>query len=460
MISRVSLDDRVREWGLREDIVEKDYVLGWLLWGIGSEPALRERWVFKGGTCLKKCYIETYRFSEDLDFTVLNDGPLAPDDVLPPLRRMLDHVNQTSGIEFAVQPPRLRLRPNGNASEGRVYYIGPRAAPGPASIKLDLDGEEPLLRETEWRPIAHPYDDTLPEPATVQCYPFLEVFAEKLRAMGERGRPRDLYDIVNLFRRPDLRPDPADLRTLLSEKCNHKGCSIPTLATLQAAETRAELEAEWENMLAHQLLQLPPFTTFWNELENLFAWLEGVREPAVLGSAPVRAAGLTTWTPPPTIGIWGTAPVEPLRFAAQNRLLVEFDYVDEAGRFSHRRVEPYSLKQTSEGNIILGAFDLDRGAPRSFRVDRIRNPVVSNQAFEPRFALEIGTATFSFAPPRASRPSRTRRPRSARAPRHVIQCPVCGKRFYRKTSDTRLRKHKAPGGWNCSGRSGIYQGMR
>lgn len=39
MISRVSLNERVQEWGLREDVVEKDYVLGWILWGIGSESA-------------------------------------------------------------------------------------------------------------------------------------------------------------------------------------------------------------------------------------------------------------------------------------------------------------------------------------------------------------------------------------------------------------------------------------
>src|SRR5205823_6654516 len=40
VIGRAALNDRVREWGLREDVVEKDYVLGWLLWGIGSEPAV------------------------------------------------------------------------------------------------------------------------------------------------------------------------------------------------------------------------------------------------------------------------------------------------------------------------------------------------------------------------------------------------------------------------------------
>src|SRR5690606_2783745 len=132
-----------------------------------------------------------------------------------------------------------------------------RMAPAPARVKLDLDGSERVVAEPEWRPIAHPYDDDLPGPANVQCYSFREVFAEKIRAMGERGRPRDLYDIINLYRRADLRPDAGDLRTLLTEKCEHKGCETPTLASLQAAATRAQLESEWANMLAHQLPQLP-----------------------------------------------------------------------------------------------------------------------------------------------------------------------------------------------------------
>ena len=78
MISRADIDDRVRRWALREDVVEKDYVLGWVLWESGPSRGLHDTWVFKGGTCLKKCYIETYRFSEDLDFTVLENGPIEP----------------------------------------------------------------------------------------------------------------------------------------------------------------------------------------------------------------------------------------------------------------------------------------------------------------------------------------------------------------------------------------------
>jgi predicted nucleotidyltransferase component of viral defense system len=70
MIARAEVMELAARLSLRPDIVEKDYVLGWLLAGIGQHPDLRDTWVFKGGTCLKKIHFETYRFSEDLDFTL------------------------------------------------------------------------------------------------------------------------------------------------------------------------------------------------------------------------------------------------------------------------------------------------------------------------------------------------------------------------------------------------------
>lgn len=188
MITRASLNDRVREWGLREDIVEKDYVLGWLLWGIGSDRTLSSKWIFKGGTCLKKCYIETYRFSEDLDFTI-EDGPIRPDELQPIFDTVLKRVTDQSGIDFSVEQPRFRLGPSGLTAEGRVYYRGPRGAPGPASIKFDLSVNEVLVRPTVLRGISHPHEDNLPSPGTVRCYGFEEVFAEKLRALAERRDP-------------------------------------------------------------------------------------------------------------------------------------------------------------------------------------------------------------------------------------------------------------------------------
>ena len=70
MIDCLEIMEFSREVGLVPEVVEKDYVLGWVLGAIFSHQSLRMDWLFKGGTCLKKCYFETYRFSEDLDFTL------------------------------------------------------------------------------------------------------------------------------------------------------------------------------------------------------------------------------------------------------------------------------------------------------------------------------------------------------------------------------------------------------
>lgn len=76
MIDKREILEAASSMGLLPNVVEKDYVLGWLLAGINAHPELTESWVFKGGTCLKKCYFETYRFSEDLDFTLRDEGQL------------------------------------------------------------------------------------------------------------------------------------------------------------------------------------------------------------------------------------------------------------------------------------------------------------------------------------------------------------------------------------------------
>ena len=51
MITSREVANAANEWQLRHDVVEKDYVLGWLLAGIASHP-VTDRWAFKGGTCL------------------------------------------------------------------------------------------------------------------------------------------------------------------------------------------------------------------------------------------------------------------------------------------------------------------------------------------------------------------------------------------------------------------------
>jgi len=70
MIPKREILDGATNSSLLPHVIEKDYVLGWILEGINQHSEINNSWVFKGGTCLKKCYFETYRFSEDLDFTL------------------------------------------------------------------------------------------------------------------------------------------------------------------------------------------------------------------------------------------------------------------------------------------------------------------------------------------------------------------------------------------------------
>ncbi len=407
MIPRASIQARAVEWGLTEEIVEKDYALGWLLWGIGSHAPLRDQWIFKGGTCLKKCFVETYRFSEDLDFTVREGGPLAPDDLVPVLEDMLDQVEQETGITLSSRAPVVRLRPDGRSAEGRVYYRGPRGTPGEARVKLDLTYDETVVDPTSRRQIAHAYEDELPGDGSVECYSFVEVFAEKLRALGQRTRPRDLYDVVNLYRRAELRSDRDLVFSVLERKCAYKEVPVPTLEAVTATDRKDALRADWGAMLAHQLPTLPPVDDFLSELAEVFAWLGG-EEIVALESVPAGREQIEpTWVAPPTITRWpGGAPLEQIRFAGANHLLVELRY-----QGSTRLIEPYALRQSKAGNLLVYAIKAETGEVRAYRVDRIQGVRVTDTPFIPRYAIELSVPLPVRTGRRGPRPgARRRRP--------------------------------------------------
>ncbi len=469
MITTQEIKNLVTEWGLRDDVVEKDYVIGWILWGIGSDPDLSVHWAFKGGTSLKKCFVETWRFSEDLDFTIIPGGPDKPEVIEPIIQRVLARVHDESGIDFSIKPPVFKHADKYLYTEGRIYYRGPRNAPSAASIKLDISGSEKIARPSVFREISHPYSDALPEPARVRCYAFEEVFAEKLRAMGERGRPRDLYDIVHLFRRPDLRAEPKLINDVLKEKCLSKGVPVPTLDSIRNASTKAELVSEWENMLGHQLQALPPFEQFWEELPNIFDWLNGVAVPATISAMKFDKDEDSAWSPPPMVWQWGLGvPLESVRFAAVNHLCIELGY-DR----SVRLIEPYSLRRTKEGKLILHAIKADTGEPRGYRVDRIESIKVTTRTFKPRFEIEFGATGGIHAKPTerksgsASIGSYARPQRSASRARvnpygmkYVFQCGMCMKKFTKSSNNASLRAHMNSLGMQCTGRQGYFIGNK
>lgn len=277
MISLAELQEAAVKHGLPITTVERDYVLGWMLWAIGSHQDVKDCWIFKGDTCLKKCFTKAWRFSEDLDFSLLPDNVFDVTSLQKEIVGMQSRIQSEAGIDFSGTPAAVRMRPGNKDAEIRVYF---RSLTGmshsPLSIKLDLTIAEPILTKPVLRKIQHNYTDALPAPGKVLCYSFAELFAEKIRAMGERSRPRDLYDIINLFWQKDATLKSKDIRGILKQKCKNKNIPTVTLKTIMKSPHLHELKAEWSNMLRHQLHELPSYENYWNALPEFFHWLDEI----------------------------------------------------------------------------------------------------------------------------------------------------------------------------------------
>jgi predicted nucleotidyltransferase component of viral defense system len=349
VISKRELEQLRAEWQLDMSVIEKDYVLGWLLAAISQHSELADTWIFKGGTCLRKCYYETFRFSEDLDFTVSADGPDEPADLLRIFGEIATWLNEESGIELFVDGASFQRRQNrrGNpTTQGRLAYKGPNPQPTLPKVKIDITTDEIMVGPPILRAINHQYSDAPLPVRGAECYAITELFGEKLRALSERCRPRDLYDVVHMHRHPDLIGQHQAVATVLLEKCQHAGIEIPTSESIRSSPFREEIESEWGNMLGHQLPKpLPPFVDFWATLDDVFAWLDGTLQIAVLPRAQLGDLD-QTWSAPTAITSWRRGlPLELLRYAGSNRLKVDIDYRAENGRHGSRVVEPRSVAQ-------------------------------------------------------------------------------------------------------------------
>lgn len=187
---------------------------------------------------------------------------------------------------------------------------------------------------------------------------------------------------------PDLLGRAGAVSAALQRKCEFVGIETPTLVSIHATPFRAEVEAEWANMLDHQLPSLPGFGHFWATLEELFAWLEGKVALTTLPRAEMGKLD-TEWRAPQSMTSWRSgAPLELIRFAGANRLRVQIDYRAEKGRQGPRIVEPYAFRRTQDGHVVLFVVN-DRGLLRSYRTDRIVLVAVTRQSFLPRYRLEF-----------------------------------------------------------------------
>jgi len=263
MIRAIEIRQIAEKLNIKPDVIEKDYVLGWVIAAL-HQQAISNKWIFKGGTALKKCYFHDYRFSEDLDYSVVDAEELEEVILSQVMNSVSAWIYSKSGIEFLLKRQKIEVFENidnRKVAQVRIYYKGPispnshQAAP---RIKLDLTSGECITDAPVTTKIYHPYtDEALLNPQTL-CYSFSEIFAEKLRALVERCRPRDIYDIVHCFE--DKRANLQEVAVMFKQKCEAKNIKEISIKKLEAQIFASK--HFWAEQLAHQIPHLKPFDDF------------------------------------------------------------------------------------------------------------------------------------------------------------------------------------------------------
>ncbi|MCK4234133.1 nucleotidyl transferase AbiEii/AbiGii toxin family protein [candidate division WOR-3 bacterium] len=249
MIPEREIREKARENGVPETTIERDYAQNCLLNYFSNIPM-----VLKGGTGIRKTYIENYRFSDDLDFTLLEK--LDKDMLEESLNKAVRETREESGINFN---DGIHIEENINGFEIPIYFSILRRGGTPLKIKLDLTNpeKERILLPIERKGVLHPYSDRCLFKANV--YSLEEIMAEKIRSLFERTRPRDLYDVSYLQNKIKRER----MTDILSEKCRFKSVEIE----VSSLENRKfDFSNAWKNSLGNQLKDLPDFNYVYNKV--------------------------------------------------------------------------------------------------------------------------------------------------------------------------------------------------
>jgi predicted nucleotidyltransferase component of viral defense system len=121
--------------------------------------------------------------------------------------------------------------------------------------------------------VEHPYSDNPPNNIIILSYSYEEIFSEKFRALVQRLRPRDLYDIIHLYQHRNRILDLNILKNTLQTKCDIRSVSYPTIEHIQTHPNRSLLESDWSTQLRHQVSELASLDIYLNQLQNIMDWI-------------------------------------------------------------------------------------------------------------------------------------------------------------------------------------------
>jgi predicted nucleotidyltransferase component of viral defense system len=282
MISKSEINKIATEKKVRTAIIDKDWVLGHFIDAIFSVPQCYENLVFKGGTCLKKCRLPDYRFSEDLDFTSTNEN-FAFD--LPLLKKIVALVTERTEIPLYIHSlENMRFNNKLTGYAAQIKYWGAehgknRQPPEPSrwltSIKIEVILYEKMIFPPDKATVIHNYSDVLTK-GEIPIYSIAEMLAEKIRALIQRSyiAPRDYYDIWYLSQNIE-NIDWQQVMRAFYEKAAYKNIQVTGIEQFINPQNDKILKAAWKNSLEHQIEngKLPDYEKVRSDLLELLSIL-------------------------------------------------------------------------------------------------------------------------------------------------------------------------------------------
>jgi hypothetical protein len=298
------------------------------------------------------------------------------------------------------------------------------------------------------------YSDAAQCRADIRCLKLEELLAAKLKALLQRQHSPDLYDFVHaVFFQKTLN---VSRREVLTTFLKH---TIYEPQPWIARNLLLELPFQTIRSLWNEYLVCPKPSIF--SFDNAEAWFKSViGEIFTFAERPVAYAGMPGR--------------EGLRyFPSQSRAdIMESARLHRLLRFMYegleRVIEPYALvfKRRKDGiaREYLYGWDLLGGRSgevgiKSYVADKVHSVAILNEAFEPRFPIELMKSSGYFARPFPSGNTAAFRSRRASSKanfgvEYTVECPYCNKRFKRTKYDTKLNEHKDRYGNHCYGRVG------
>ena len=260
MIIQKEIINNSKKKGIPKTTIDKDWILGHFLNTMYSFAEIQNNFVFKGGTCLRKCYVKDYRFSEDLDFTLLNEKLIIDKKLIS---KFIYEAQKVCGAKFHL----LKINEPKQDKPGYEIIIKFWGADhkihqkptSPASkwhskIKLDISVSEELVLKPENKKIFHPYSDSKFIDNVIPVYSINEIIAEKLRSLIQRNRPRDIYDVWNLSKIIDKK-EYSIIKNTLFKKSENKHIKISGVNDFINDDKGKTNKKEWESSLKTPIIK-------------------------------------------------------------------------------------------------------------------------------------------------------------------------------------------------------------